>query len=208
MMPRAAVEFDADKTLLLTFAWGQYVQYPQGPEIVDVWGNPDLDFLRSEHFTVGVDKKLNDGWRIKTEAYFKTFEDLPVPHVTLNYVNEGSGEAWGTELLVKKEANGSPFSGWVSVAYAKTERTNDLTGENFYTSYDQPWIANLVPDTKVILNGYSPADGATRQGRHTHRLPVHTPQKTAHKTDIRRDQFGQASRLSPARPARRARVSV
>ena len=143
-MPRAAIEFDADKTLLFTFAWGQYVQYPEGPEIVDVWGNPDLDLLRSEHFTIGVDKKLNDGWRVKTEAYYKTFDDLPVPHETLNYVNDGSGEAWGTELLIKKEANGSPLSGWASVAYAKTERTNDLTGEKFSASFDQPWIANLV----------------------------------------------------------------
>ena len=180
LMPRAAIELDADKTLLFTLAWGQYIQYPQGPEIVDVWGNPDLDLLRSEHYTVGVDKKLNDGWQVKTEVYYKTFDDLPVPHDTLNYVNDGSGEAWGAELLLKKKANSSPFSGWASVAYAKTERTNDLTGESFNTSFDQPWIANLVAryetDFKWIFSGrwryqtgspYTPVTGAyvTEDGR-------------------------------------------
>lgn len=144
LMPRAAVEYDVDKTLLLTFAWGQYVQYPQGLEFVDVWGNPDLDLLRSEHYTVGVDKKFDSRWRVKAEAYYKTFDDLPVPHDTLNYVSEGSGKAWGAELLLKKQANGSPTSGWLSVAYAETERTNDLTGETIWPSFDHPWIVNLV----------------------------------------------------------------
>ncbi|MCK5503557.1 MAG: TonB-dependent receptor, partial [Thermodesulfovibrionia bacterium] len=141
--PRLGAEYSIAKDTLIMAGWGKYHQFPAAYQTIDGIGNPDLDYIRAEHYDMGVSQQFIDKWSVKVEGYFKELDDTVVPHETDNYVNGGSGIAYGTEVLVKKDRTGG-WWGWLSASYSKTERQNDLTGEEFPYEYDQPVIINIV----------------------------------------------------------------
>lgn len=149
--PRVALEVTPVKNTLLTAGWGKYHQFPQGPQVINGMGNPNLSYEKADHYSLGVEQQLPDAWSAKLEGYYKTFEDLVIPHVPENYLNGGSGTAYGVEALLKKNRT-ADWSGWLSVAYTKTKRHNDLTGEAFPYAYDQPLIVNLVYEWNFARN--------------------------------------------------------
>ena len=141
--PRLGLEVTPVKNTLLTAGWGKYHQFPQGYEVINGMGNPNLSYELADHYTLGVEQQLPDAWSVKVEGYYKTLSDLVIPHDPENYINGGSGKAYGVEVLVKKNKT-TDWSGWLSASYTKTERRNDVTGEAFDFSYDQPLVVNLV----------------------------------------------------------------
>lgn len=145
--PRLALEYSVNRDNLVTAGWGRYHQFPEGFQVIRNMGNPDIDFIKAEHYVLGLDSRLTEGWQLKVEGYYKNLFDLVVPHQPENYLNGGSGKAYGLELLIKKNQT-SNWSGWLSLSRAYTERRNDLTGESFPYRYDQPVIANLVCNYK------------------------------------------------------------
>lgn len=149
--PRLGLEVTPVKNTLLTAGWGKYHQFPQGFQIVNGFGNPQLSYENADHYSVGVEQQLPEAWSARLEGYYKKFTDLVIPHEPENYINGGSGKAYGVEALVKKHRT-ADWSGWVSLAYAKTERRNDVTGAAFPFSYDQPLIANLVYEWNFARN--------------------------------------------------------
>ena len=146
--PRLGAEYSLSADTLLTAGWGKYHEFPQGNQIIEKFGNPNLSHLKADHYVLGAERQIGSGWSAKVEGYYKDLYNLPVPHETLNYINAGSGQAYGAEVLVKKDRT-TDWWGWVSAAYSKTERHNDLTGERFPYPYDQPYILNLVYNLKI-----------------------------------------------------------
>lgn len=141
--PRLGVEWAWSDSTLLNAGWGKHNQLPGAQQMLRNFGNPYLSHIRAEHRVVGITRTLDDGWTWKAEAYYKKLNDLIVDDATLNYVNGGSGKAYGLEWLLKKAPTGN-LSGWFSLTLAKSERHNDLTGNNFNFGYDQPINATLV----------------------------------------------------------------
>jgi hypothetical protein len=148
--PRIGLEWEWSEQTLLSAGWGQHNQIPNGLEVIKNFGNPNLGHIRSDHSVVGISQKIDPDWSWKVEAYYKKFTDLVVgvSDPAINYVNGASGSAYGTEWLIKKEAN-ERLSGWLAVTIAKSERRNDLTGETFRFQYDQPVNASLVANYKL-----------------------------------------------------------
>lgn len=149
--PRLGLEVTPVKNTLLTAGWGKYHQFPQGFQVVKDFGNPHLSYEKADHYSLGVEQQLQDAWSAKVEVYYKTLSDLVIPHEPENYINGGSGKAYGVEALVKKNKT-TDWSGWVSASYTKTERHNDVTGEAFPFSYDQPLIVNMVYEWNFAKN--------------------------------------------------------
>ena len=145
--PRLGAEYRLTPSTVLTAGWGYYHQIPQGHEIVDGLGNPNLNYQRAEHRVIGLEQDFGNGWTSKLEGYEKLLRDLPVPDATLNYVNGGSGRIRGMDWLLKRD--GAEWNGWLSLTRATSQRTNAATGESFKFSYDQPWIATLVGTWKI-----------------------------------------------------------
>ncbi len=139
------------KSNLLTVGWGKYHQFPQGPQVINGMGNRNLTYEKADHYSLGVEQQLPDSWSVKLEGYYKKLYDLVIPHDPENYLNGGSGKAYGVEALVKKTRT-TDWSGWLSLAYTKTKRYNDITGEEFPFSYDQPLVVNIVYEWNFAKN--------------------------------------------------------
>lgn len=146
--PRISAEYVLTADTLMTTGWGKYHEFPQGHQIIEKFGNPDLSYPQADHYVLGVEQQITNGWSAKVEAYFKELYNLVIPDPEVNYVNRGSGRAYGAEMLIKKNRTEN-WWGWISGAYAKTERHNDLTGIRFPSQYDQPYIVNLVYNQKI-----------------------------------------------------------
>jgi hypothetical protein len=148
--PRVGMEWEWSEQTLFSAGWGRHNQLPTGQQIARNFGNPQLSHIRADHSVIGVSQKLDNDWFWKTEAYYKKFGDLVVGvnDPAINYVNGASGAAYGTELLIKKEAT-DRLSGWLALTLSRSERRNDLTGETFRFEYDQPINTTLVTNYKI-----------------------------------------------------------
>ena len=202
--PRLGAEWDWDERTLLTAGWGRHNQMPAEQEIARNFGNPKLDHLRAEHSVLGISKKLDGDWSWKAETYYKKLSNLVVGDPQLNYVNGGSGVAYGEELLIKKDGQ-SDITGWLSVSLARSKLHNDRTGENFSFGYDQPINSTLVTNIKLDNDWsmglkwtyhsgspYTPVIGATQDssGRY---IPIYAAVNSAtlpdyHRLDLRFDR--------------------
>ena len=143
--PRLGIEWEQSADTLYTAGWGRHNQMPVGQQVARNFGNPQLAHLRADHSVLGVTHKMDDGWSIKSETYLKRFRDLVVDDASVNYVNGGSGKAYGVEFLLKKDSGPEDdWSGWLSLSLARSSRFNDITGQSFRFALDQPVNATLV----------------------------------------------------------------
>lgn len=147
--PRLGAEYQLNNRTVFSAAWGKYSQFPDFTYTLEKFGNRNLTHLKSTHSVVGVERFISDIWSVKVESYYKTLDDLVVsdnnPDETLNkkFLNEGSGEAYGLELLLKRHLADN-FSGWFSLTLSRSERTNHLTDETFRYQLDRPVMVNAV----------------------------------------------------------------
>lgn len=134
--PRVGMEWDVGANTLITAGWGQHHQFPDGAQVAETFGNPNLHNTRAEHRVVGVGQTIAS-WSWKVEAYYKDYDRLVLADPVLNYRNSGSGHAYGVETLIKKAETGR-WSGWYALSLARSIRRNENTSESFAMDFDQP----------------------------------------------------------------------
>ncbi len=145
--PRLGAEWEWSPQTLLSAGWGRHNQLPSGQQISKKFGNPTLDHLRAEHSVLGITQKRANDWSWKAETYYKKLSNIIVNDPVLNFINAGSGKAYGAELLIKNDA-AENLSGWLALSLARSERRNDVTGETFRFEYDQPVNTTLILNYK------------------------------------------------------------
>jgi hypothetical protein len=147
LSPRATLEYELTPDILFTASWGRYVQVPQGTEIVEEFGNPGLQVTEAEHRILGVQHRINSLYSVKAEIYHKPMTNLVVSidenDSPDNYANEGTGEAYGFDFFLKREPRGHKI-GWLALSWARSRRTNELTGITRDFSGDQPLTLTAV----------------------------------------------------------------
>ncbi len=146
--PRIRLEYAADNELIFSAAAGRYHEFPDFAQVEKVFGNPELEYMRSDHLVAGVEQRRGDGWYWKSEIYYKTFDDLVTSDEVLKYTNHGEGRAKGVEVLVRKTLT-DLWSGWLALSWSDANRKDSRTGQAFDFEFDQPLIATLVARRKL-----------------------------------------------------------
>lgn len=163
--PRIESRYKLTEDTTLTAAYGQHGQFIREFRfIADEIGNPELDFPTSDHYVLGFEHQFDDSLSAKVELYYKDIQNLVIANPELTelspedqeafvngtldnppapYINGSTGQAYGLELLINKNLTDKWF-GWLSVAYSKTKRKNDISGVEIDYGYDRPWVVNLV----------------------------------------------------------------
>lgn len=179
------------------------------------YGEPDLEASKSNHAVLSLSSTLLNGVEMKTEVFYKTFDNLiiadpaaqkvaPVQHnlSAKRFDDVASGKAYGIELLVNKQLSDNWY-GWASIAYSKTERENPLTNKNFNSEFDLPWIANIVLDYKWNERWQIGAKWRFQSGRRYTQVESATPYRendtilfyTPNYGDFNAEQWGNYHRL-------------
>ncbi|VAW88261.1 hypothetical protein MNBD_GAMMA18-1045 [hydrothermal vent metagenome] len=145
--PRTTLEYQLTNDTLLMATWGQYIQMPNGAEIVQSFGNPALLMTEAEHRILGIEHQVNPLYSVKAEVYHKPMENLVIAlddnDPPDNFANRGTGEAYGFDLFIKRTPSQGKI-GWLSLSWAKSRRTNQITGITRDFSGDQPLTVTAV----------------------------------------------------------------
>lgn len=152
---RVSAQYRWDDSLTLRGALGRYYQGPQGQQIDEKIGNPDLKAPRAWHFTVGAEKDFRggdaEGFTASSDIFYRIFQDLVVSSRSLvnrgaglvpeRYNNSQSGTAFGLSSYVKYARK--PVVAWIAYTLQRSRRDDPIHGEHRFR-YDQTHILNVM----------------------------------------------------------------
>jgi len=178
--PRLSLRYLFTKETDLRLAWGRYHQFAEPYLYNPESGNPNLGAQTAQHFIAGIGHE-RDMLMVRVEAYAKTYDDLVLRHMPLNYANLGDGVARGIDVFVKYGAFlRTRFNGWISYSVLDSRRlqVRDLGTDLAYQDGPSPFdiTHNLTLVGKWRLIGFLNV-GATF--RHATGRPI-TPIVDAH----------------------------
>ncbi|MEM7548684.1 MAG: TonB-dependent receptor [Bacteroidota bacterium] len=167
--PRAALSWQFKPNQSLSFAYGRHSQNVPFPILffleettpgVLEETNRDLEFIKSNHYVIGYDRKLGSDWRIKAEAYYQDIFDVPVEQSdTSSYsvinqgadfvfdersslVNEGTAFNYGVELTIEKFFS-NDYYGLLTTSIFES-RYKGADGIERNTAFNNNYVVNLL----------------------------------------------------------------
>ncbi|WP_420591946.1 TonB-dependent receptor plug domain-containing protein [Bacterioplanoides sp.] len=162
--PKLNSRWEFRENWAFTSGYGQYHILPDNfGSYTPEFGNRNLKQPTADHYEIGIENELADDLLWKVEAYYKNLDDIiiarPDPdfygydlskeadkaayNALPRYTNDADGTAWGMEFFINKNLT-DKWYGWLSAAYSRTERKDQLTNKEFRYNYDQPVIINMV----------------------------------------------------------------
>lgn len=181
----------------LSFSVGRHHQgFKDFAFVSESLGNPELEQEKSTQYVLGYDYVVDEIWAVRAQLYYKELEDLIVTNPaaqasrygeviapnTTRYFNEGEGQTYGAELLINKNYS-DKWYGWVSIAYSHSDRTNNVTGEEFDYAFDLPWVVNMVASYDISNEWQVGAKWRYQSGRRytqvTGSTPIYDPNSNA-----------------------------
>jgi hypothetical protein len=167
--PRVNLAWAAGDATRLRASWGRYQQFQGINELQVEDGITDfLPAQRADHWILGVERDLPEGFGLRLEAYRKHYDSLKpryeslfdplslVPELRWDRVRiaPDSARAEGIETLLTRRS-GDPWNGWLSYTWSRA--IDDENGVETRRSWDQthsvgagltwtsgPWIATLA----------------------------------------------------------------
>ncbi|AWB68966.1 iron transporter [Saccharobesus litoralis] len=152
--PRMAVTWYFLDNVALTSSAGRYNRFPDIETVLPEIGNPKLKAPTAQHYTLGLKGEVADNWNWNIETYYKKLKNLPLglseqeSDAEQLYANDVTGTAKGVDLIVNR-ALADGWYGWLSLSYAKSDRTNERTNETRDYRFDTPVVLNLVGNYQI-----------------------------------------------------------
>ncbi len=147
--PRLALRWQAHARVAVVAAGGLYHQPPDVADLGARFGNPTLGPPRAAVATAGVEARLVATLTAEATGFYRQLDDvvsrsaLPSPAVAGALVQDGSGRAYGGQVLVRA-APWHGLSGWLSYTVGRSERRDHPTSPWRLSDYDQTHILTLV----------------------------------------------------------------
>lgn len=144
--PRIFMRFKTSKDSAIKLGLGQYHQFPEGDELSEKLGNPDLEPENSYQVNLGFEYHFPYAISIDVQGFYKHMDNMvaPVDNTRTsdkNYLNTGVGRIYGGELLLRKRMT-DWWLGWISYSYTVSRRKN--TEESDWRFFDQDVTHNIV----------------------------------------------------------------
>ena len=231
--PRLALRYRFHPKHSFKLSGGVYYQSPSYVWMTNP-NNSRLKALKNNMAVLGWDYLIQDDWRLAVETYYKDYDDLPtgtdprlndyivITNTGTNFggasedfqsfgyydmVSNGTGRAYGLEVLLQKKFSDTPFYGLASMTMGKTELTAN-NGLTYPGQYDQRFILNIsggykpnakwefsakfryftgVPFTPIYVKGENPQGGNDIQNLPGEYLTGRLD--PAHHLDVRVDRY-------------------
>ena len=185
--PRGSVLVELPNSSELQFSYGIYNQTPIPALLSSSIGNPALKSSRASHYILELKRPLSQDTEIKMAAYYKDLTGIVTTDEEAAYLNQGTGYAQGTEIFLRHRS-GDRFFGWISYAYALSERRDRPSEPYRLYSFDQTHVATFAASYKLTPtlefgakwqyrtgNPYTPCEGATLQFDPRNGNPIYIP---------------------------------
>ena len=122
--------------------------------------NKDLDFTGSHHFVLGLNSKLAQDWRLKTEVYYQSIFNVPVESIPGSFsmlnvgadfgfptdktslVSDGSGKNYGLEVTIEKFYSKGYYTLLTGSIYQSKYTGSDDIERN--TAFNNRYVVNAL----------------------------------------------------------------
>ena len=213
--PRLNARYAFNDVVAVKGGVGLYHQAPEIEEIIEGWGNPELESQRALHTSAGVEVKPLDHLLIDVTGFYKSLDNLVTrtDRVTerdgevtpLLFDNSGEGRVYGLELMVR-HSFAYNFSGWVAYTLSRSERFDPAANRYRLFDYDQthvltmvgtyrlPWNMELGARWRLVSgNPQTPITGAALDSDRDQYVPLYGAVNTSrapmfHQLDLRLDK--------------------
>lgn len=145
--PRLAGRYRINGRHSAKFGVGQYSQSPQPQELDPDFGNPDLDWIRSYHYTLGWEAAVLQNWTSDLQVFYKTWENDIFDDPVLRFTNETTRKARGLEWFFRYGQSSDLF-GWIAYTYSQTKEIRD-GGKEVFSENDSTHVLHLVGNYKL-----------------------------------------------------------
>ncbi len=158
--PRMGVKFDLTSRSSLGFAYGIYSRIEHLPVYFvrssGAMPNKDLDLMKSGHFVLSYNIKINDNLRFCVEPYFQQLRDVPVAPVgylsTVNteedvffnnpLVSKGSGHNVGVDFTLERFLSKGFY--YLATASVFDSKYKAIDGIERNTRFNRNYVLNLL----------------------------------------------------------------
>ena len=151
---RLGARWDYAEGRTLTASAGTYNQAPQpiGQSTDPVYGNPDLPPTTARHLTLGHEWRLGDRVSLKIEGYRNTQDQVPAFADTndVNFLPDAEARMYGLEVMLRREAAGGRFFGWLAYSLGRSERRFARDPGNGTAWSPQDWVLHDMDQTHHI----------------------------------------------------------
>ena len=166
LAPRFSTTYQLNRRSSINFSLGRYYQAPAYIWLVGDPVNRELSFLGVDQHILGFNFLLKPDTKFGIEGYYKRYFDYAASQVRKYLImantgagyggaedgfssfgleplsSDGTGEAYGLELLLQKKLSEIPCYGLVSASLSESKFT-PLDGITRLSSWDQRWIFNV-----------------------------------------------------------------
>ncbi len=158
--PRAGIRYDINDKHSLAFAYGVHSQIERLPVyFVEVDGknpNKNLDLLKSTHYVLAYNMKINDNMRFSIEPYYQSLSDIPVApdsyYSTINMKNDiffnetlvskGSGKNMGIDFTLERFLQDGFY--YLATASVFDSKYTAVDGIERNTRFNKNYVFNLL----------------------------------------------------------------
>ncbi len=160
--PRLNIRWEITDAQALKAAVGQYSKSPQPYEGDSIFGNPDLDYIKSMHYVGGWESRWADRWETDFQLFYKKTHNVVIPDPEKSYVNSGEVVSKGAEAFLRRNLTEKLF-GWLSYTYSESRQRDNGYEEFRDGEYDQTHVATFVGSYRLTALW----DLGWRMGYHT-----------------------------------------
>ena len=166
--PRLGLKYDINNNSSLTFGYGMHSQMQpinvyflqtQNLDGTYSYNNKNLDFTKSNHYVFGYNLQPAQDWRIKTEIYYQSLNNVPVNNFSSSYsmlntgasfntdlednlINKGTGTNYGVELTIEKFFSKGYYGLFTSSLYNSKYKGSDGVERN--TAFNGKYVYNIL----------------------------------------------------------------
>ena len=151
--PRAVVRWKLGKVVTLKLASGLFAQPPLPHEVLRTGGDPRLRPTRAWQSSTGTELALPFAIELESTLFYSAMWQLSRPGgepqadaegnpIVRFYRDDGSGRAYGLELLVRRKLERGLF-GWISYTLSRSERFVEQ-GDPVVFFFDQTHVLNVA----------------------------------------------------------------
>ncbi len=158
LSPRLGLSYFLRSGTSLNMAYGRHFQSPAYNELVANEANRRLDNKFTEQYVAGIEHLFRDDLKLVVEGYFKEYFDVPVPLTFTSpnpllfddgtFVNAGSAESIGVELLLQKKLVNN-FSGILSYTYYESKAVDPRNNQTYNWDYDHRNMLTLIAGYRI-----------------------------------------------------------
>ncbi|HEY6077827.1 MAG TPA: TonB-dependent receptor [Polyangiaceae bacterium] len=144
--PRLATRLRATETTTFKAGVGKYSQPPEYWEVFEAFGNPELRHYSTLQTSVGVEQELGRHLHVDVDTFYKRWQDRIVGTpggVAPVYVNGGSGNAYGLELLLKAQFT-ARTQAFAAYTLSRSTRRDDPSAAPRLFDHDQTHNLSLT----------------------------------------------------------------